>query len=83
MSIYHLFDLTFDFAHASGLAALAIQHNQNEPLGAPTDVDPGFGISVLIGKPAAPLLIGADHDETSETEDWCGSEGEDRFGGGA
>ena len=33
------------------------------------EVDPGFGTRRLIGKPAAPLLNGADHDETNETQD--------------
>jgi hypothetical protein len=34
-----------------------------------SEVDPDFGTRGLIGKAAAPLLNGADHDETSETED--------------
>ena len=34
-----------------------------------TEVDPLFGTIGLIGKPAVPLVTGADHDEEDETED--------------
>jgi hypothetical protein len=54
--------------YALGLANM-LPYQQTPSYGWLSEVDPDFGTGGLIGNSAAPLLNGADHDETNETKD--------------